>query len=371
MKTPKEMYDEHLGRLKKALNFEEIDRPPISMSPTEPLARYMGVKMADFITDTERANVLCLLGLVLLGKGEIDSGGASNWPPFREVNMQMKLPGRDLGEDDLWQVVESEVMLESDYDVVLEKGWAYYEAEHSKRIGDGKAAERQKEIAPTLMKLSGYARSVGLAGIGAGVMTSPPIDTLMSWRSMPVFMRDLHRIPEKVIAVMDVMMEEKMAAWRKQLQAFPTKPMSIMSGGGRTTFVSPKIFERFDLPYRMQIINMLIEEGVMVMLHYDCNWDERIEPYVKNYPKKKCILQLDGTTNIFRAREILGDDMAIQGDVPDWMLALETPDVVYNYVRRLVTEVGPKGFILSTGCMAPPNAKMDNLEAMVLAGIGK
>ena len=370
MKTPQEMYAEHYARLQKAVNYEDIDRPPISITPTEPLARYMGLKMSDFITDTERANVLCLLGLLLLGKGEIDSGGSANWPPFRENDMNMRLPGRELPDDVLWQVVEQEVMLESDYDAIINKGWAYYKAEHSKRIGDGKAAERAKEIAPTLARISGYAKSVGLASFSSGVMTSPPLDTFMSWRSMPVLLKDLRRIPDKVIAAMDVVMEETVEAWRQQIRAMPTKPITISNGGSRTTFLSPKMFERFDLPYRLKIINMLREEGVNVMLHYDCDWGERIEPYLKNFPKG-CVLQLDGTTDIFKAKEILGDHMAFMGDVPDWMLALETPEVVYNYTRRLIQEIGPKGYILSTGCKAPPNAKMDNLEALVLAATGK
>ena len=85
----------------------------------------------------------------------------------------------------------------------------------------------------------------------------------------------------------------------------------------------------------------------------------------------KCILATDGETDLFRAKEILGDRMCLMGDVPAAMLAFGTPDEVFEYSTKLIRELGPKGFILHSGCDIPTNAKLENVQAMLAAAIGK
>jgi uroporphyrinogen-III decarboxylase len=78
------------------------------------------------------------------------------------------------------------------------------------------------------------------------------------------------------------------------------------------------------------------------------------------------VFESDGVTDIYKVKEMLGDRMCIKGDVPAAMLSLDTPDNVYNYCRKRIEEIGP-GFILSSGCSAPPNAKVENIKAMIAA----
>lgn len=47
------------------------------------------------------------------------------------------------------------------------------------------------------------------------------------------------------------------------------------------------------------------------------------------------------------------------------MLTLGTVDEVRAYCRRLLTEIGPAGFIMGMGCAIPPDAKFENAKAMV------
>ena len=73
-------------------------------------------------------------------------------------------------------------------------------------------------------------------------------------------------------------------------------------------------------------------------------------------------LQLDGYSDIFRAREIVGNRFTLMGDVPPQMLAFGTPSEVEERCTRLIREVGRQGrFILSSGCEVPPNAKPENV----------
>jgi len=89
-------------------------------------------------------------------------------------------------------------------------------------------------------------------------------------------------------------------------------------------------------------------------------------PYLKDLPKGKCICELDSTSDIFKAKEILKGHMCIMGDVPATKLALGTPEDVTAYCEKLIDVVGKDGgFILSTGCECPVDAKFENVKAMV------
>ncbi|KPU42488.1 uroporphyrinogen decarboxylase [Oxobacter pfennigii] len=367
MKTPQEMYDEHYARLKRAFTFEKQDRPPIAFNCDVFTTRYMGIKLAELITDTERANTLMMMGTLLFGKGEIDAGGAGSYPPGRETTTHMKLPGRELGEDELWQMNEQEIMTADDYDTIINKGYGYFKGEYSKRINGGAMVEKMKEMGPVMGRLSKVLRSIGIVSLSP-VLSDVFTETFMSMRSMPEFLRDLRRIPDKVEAAFDVAIEEHIPQLRKMIQT--VKPLAVFVGGSRSAFLSAKLFERFDLKYRKMIVDTAIEEGAFVNFHLDADWEPKFN-YFLDFPKHKCVLTLDGTCDIFKAKKVLDGHMALQGDVPASLLTLGTPDEVYNYCMRLIKEVGPEGYILAAGCSAPPNAKKDNIEAMVCAVTGK
>ena len=58
-------------------------------------------------------------------------------------------------------------------------------------------------------------------------------------------------------------------------------------------------------------------------------------------------MQLDSTTDIFKAKELLKDHICIMGDVPPALLTLGTTDEVEEYCKKLIDVVGAgSGFIL-------------------------
>lgn len=71
---------------------------------------------------------------------------------------------------------------------------------------------------------------------------------------------------------------------------------------------------------------------------------------------------------MFKAKEALGGRMCIMGDVPARLLAFGTRDEVLRYCKRLIEGAGRGGgFILSSGCSIPANAKAENVKAMTEA----
>ena len=52
------------------------------------------------------------------------------------------------------------------------------------------------------------------------------------------------------------------------------------------------------------------------------------------------------------------------------MLAFGTPSEVYDYVTKLIDDVGPKtGLMISSGCDCLLNAKDENVDAMIQATV--
>ena len=65
-------------------------------------------------------------------------------------------------------------------------------------------------------------------------------------------------------------------------------------------------------------------------------------------------------------KEILKGHICIKGDVPATMLSLGKPEEITTYCKKLIDTVGKGGgFILSTGCTCPVDAKFENVKAMV------
>ena len=113
-------------------------------------------------------------------------------------------------------------------------------------------------------------------------------------------------------------------------------------------------------------MDALVAAGVTPVLHWDQDWTRDLVR-LQELPAKKCILNPDGMTDLHKFKELVGDRMAMMGDVPATLFAAGTPDDIYNYVRNLVRLFGSTGLILCPGCDAPINARPENMEAFVAA----
>lgn len=127
--------------------------------------------------------------------------------------------------------------------------------------------------------------------------------------------------------------------------------------------ISGEMFERFVWPYMKAYAELCLSKGVIPIYHLDGCWDNKIEKFLE-MPEKSGIIALDSSTDIRRAKKILGDHMCIMGDVPPQLLAFGTPEEVYRYVEDLCTDIGPYGLIIASGCDVPTNAKKENVQAM-------
>ncbi len=366
--TNQALFNQRLNRIQQAVALKPTDRTPVVILNDMFSPHHMGVKMSDFCADIALANKTMVDSAVQLGvDGVHHSVHAPNLLSLVWLS-KVKIPGIELPDNVLWQVQEQELMKVEDYDVILNKGWNFFYSDFLLNRVDNVMAKLASTF-EYFPKAIGYCIANGIVPV-AGSFAVMPYEYICGGRSMKEFMKDLYRRPDQVQAVFDVAMIDLMASARQYLQA--AKPFGIWVGGwrGAPEFLSPKLWRRFVWPYMKKLADLVIEEGVTPIFHLDSNWERDLE-FFKEMPKGKCIFYPDGATNIFKIKEVLGDHMCINGDVPPSLLTIGTPDDVYKYSTRLIKEIGPTGFILGQGCDIPPDAKVENVKAMVAAATGK
>lgn len=357
-----------LDRILQAVSFEKPDRVPVILEYAGFAASATQTKMSDFARSPSFATEIMIRAYQAIGGGD-----AVNYGSFSPYNLcyiygaKVKVPGIELSENEIWQVVETELMTVRDYDRILEMGWPdFFQNFLTNRILND-ADEELLRLSSVPVDVVEEWSKIGVPVLSGGTVTTP-FELLCGARSLEKFFMDLIEIPKKVEKVMDVIAPHltKFQCERTRQSGYP----AIWIGGWRSApfMMSSEMWQRFVWPYFKGLICEIIESGLIAVLHLDSNWDREIER-LKELPPKKAIVALDGETDIIRAKEILGGHLCVMGDVPPALLAFGTPEEVFDYCRKLIRELGPDGFILQSGCDIPSNAKLENVQAMVRAGL--
>ncbi|OBR96210.1 MULTISPECIES: uroporphyrinogen decarboxylase family protein [Clostridium] len=374
MKTGQSLYDEHLDRYMKTVALMKTDRTPVMINGDSFCAKHMGVKLSDFVSNLQLSCDTIFNSVSQLG--DVD-GCASNYanPLMFSFGLlsHVKLPGKELPDNQLWQVVEAENLNIEDYDTILSKGWNNFLQDflENRLKLDFNGLKATLDFAPKAAKKFENAGYIAPTSAFMGNVT----EHISFGRSLSKFIRDLYKMPDKVEAVLNVIQEEEIAQLKQQLEEVKKnkKQPPIMLGGscrGASEFFTPKLWERFIWKYMKEATDVAIEAGFKVMFHVDSNWTRDLE-YFTAFPKGSCIFESDGITDKEKFLKLLGGRMCFKGDVPAQMLVLATPDEVYNYCTKLIKDFDGTGLILSSGCTIPFNAKVENVKAMVSAATGK
>lgn len=363
-KNAKELYAQRVSRIKRAIALEAVDRVPVTAWMDTFAAHYRKVPTSVFHSDITKASKAIVETLRDFPTFDALEAAAT---PVRLMGKsfmsRVKMPGKELPEGSLFQIEEVESLSIEDFDRILQMGWPKFSKEYNARLG-----YTGWQTFTSIVKLIFAAKRMDKAGFPqlSGIFYVPPLESIAAGRSIGKFMTDLHRVPDKLAQVLDHMEEFYLADLKKQIRQ--TKPLTVFLGisRGSSEFVSPKLFNRFTWPVVLKAVEAIIEAGSVPNLHFDANWDRDIARF-KDLPKGKCVWACDHATDIYKLKESLDGHMCIKGDVPATLLSLGSPEEVYKYCRKLITDMGPKGFILSPGCTLPPNARVENVKAMLAA----
>jgi uroporphyrinogen-III decarboxylase len=342
-------------RILAAINVQESDRVPCNLSLSYFVARYNGVTIEDYIDDQD-------LRMELQQKTYEELGGSDmvSLPPpclgnspesFAFLPVLVKRPSRELPSDVIPQYHEIERMLPEHYDIVIEKGWFRYVEEYlvpaifPDRAAQDTIPEKKRRHDDAWNRRFYEDKDVFLTPSDFIML---PFEVLSFARSMEKFMIDLYRRPDTVLAALEAVWQDTVESTLSNIDATMKiigVPANRFSGG----FISPRFFEKFAFPQFLKVVDLLVARGLIIYFHLDQNWTNML-PYFKEFPEGKYILHFDGTTDIFKAKEILGDRMCLMGDVPARLFKLGTPRDIETYCKKLIDIVGKGGgFILAAG----------------------
>jgi len=297
------------------------------------------------------------------------------WPrdvAFSQL-MRFKLPGKELAADAQFQILEEEIMVPEDYSFIAHYGYQEWIHRYISRV-------RFEPGSPRLRRFQHIAGYIGMGlrvrsnvkhwhsiGIPASFYAAiyPAFDMFSLARSFEPFTFDLFERPEEIQKACASATPALVKSAKQALQRLGAKTVCIYPMRSSESFISPAFFERFAFPYLVEAVEAFVRDGIICVLHCDGNWTGMLG-YLKELPPACCIVELDGSTDIFKAKEVLSGRMCICGDVPASLLAQGSPLEVREYCDRLIGEIGREGgFILGSGCEVPLDAKVENVKAMV------
>ena len=405
-KTAEQLYAERDKRVMDAILMKIPDRVPVQVSPAYFPARYVGLtnEIAYYDYDTWLdANKKMLIDFAP------DVVQTTPFFPgkFYEIldPKNIRWPGHGVPKDHSHQSVELEIMKDDEYDVLLNdptdflwrifmpRGYgelsAFSDFPQLGGLGRGfgfntvpvlATALARPEIAEAIAKLQEAGRELGkwqtkMAAFNDELEKSgfpmynragagSPFDMLSDYiRGMRGSMMDLYRHPDKIHEFCERVTPGMISSGITAVKVTGNPRVFMALHRGADGFMSLKQFEEFYWSYLKRVIIGLIEGGCTPCIFFEGNYDQRIE-YLFEIPKGKALAHFD-STDMFRAREILGDHLCFRGNVPASILQAGTTDDVKSYVKELIDKVGKDGGLMISARSSLDEVNPENLHAMI------
>jgi len=176
-------------------------------------------------------------------------------------------------------------------------------------------------------------------------------------------MLDMYRVPDKLLEATEKVIPYILRAALAGAQVTGVPFVFMPMHKGLDGFMSPEQFKTFFWPSLRKVILTLIEEGLIPIVLWEGDCTSRLET-IQDIPRGKAIYWFE-KTDIFKAKEILGDTVCIRGNVPAPLLCVGSPRDVEEYCKNLIDVVGKGGgFILDGGIGMPDEARPENVQAM-------
>ena len=388
-KTPEELGLERSKRIQDAYDMKQPDRIPILLNLGYMLARLGGISYAEIENDPDRTQEL-LEEYALYYQPDRISGGALSGKVNRLLGDRMtKWPGYELPADQPFQFKEGEYMKEDEYDEFIDdpsdfairkflprgfsmlEGLAMLPPLATSVMGHGalpsigvlnappvklalesliKAAESLLEAGDRPMKNAkrmaelGFPMDTDFAGMAAA-----PFDFIGdTLRAMRGSMMDMYRQPEKLLAAMEKARKIALKSCIQTAEMTGGRVVMMPLHRGSDGFMSIKQFETFYWPQLKGLMLDMVDAGLIPAPFYEGIWDNRLH-YLRELPMGKTRGSFE-KTDMFKAKEIIGDTMCLTGGFPVSLLQTGTPEKVREYTKKMCEVVGKNGgFIMAAG----------------------
>jgi len=403
-KTPQELFQEREKRVNDAIQLKEPDRVPVmSLFGFFP-ARCAGITFEEAMYDYDKMMKAWVDTTVQFQPDMYENpftirylGGLMETLDFK----QLKWPGHGCHVMSSYQYVEGEYMKADEYDAFLfdltdfmvRTYWprvfgalaplknlpplhtiiTYYMGMASFAAFDSPEMARALEILQKAAKeakklIAGateYAEKMKQLGFPPqfGGLAQAPFDTISDFfRGTRGAMTDIYRNADKLIEAAEKLLPImlKIGLYAK---ARGHSRVFIPLHKGLDGFMSPDQFKTFYWPTLRKLIVDFIDEGLNPFVLWEGDCTSRLE-LIGDIPEGKAVYWFE-RTDIFKAKEVLGDTVCLRGNVPLSMLSAGTPDDVKEYCKKLIDVVGKGGGFIMDGSTVLDDAKHENVKAMV------
>lgn len=218
-----------------------------------------------------------------------------------------------------------------------------------------------------------FVEETGVALMMGGRATIP-FEYLMYYRTFPKFVEDLIERPEKVLQMCDRIVEYEMTRAMEQATIMGAgevpgaEVIFFQAGIVGPPYVSPGVFNDFVYPSLKKGVDTVVQRGFKVHVHMDGDLTAvlpTLRGIGEGLPVGRIVLDFE-KTDMKKAKEVLGERVCIHGNVPSALLVYGSVDEVEAYCKRLIQDCAKGGgFLLSTECEVPWDARRENVRARV------
>ena len=222
-----------------------------------------------------------------------------------------------------------------------------------------------KEYRYWLPKMNAFIKEINKLGFPSfvGGQALAPFDAISDHlRGMKGSMLDMYRQQDKLLETCDVFLKKTLD---RIPQASPgaINSISIPTHRGSEGFMSLSQFEKLYWPTLKGLIEGLVDKGQTPMVFFEGDYTSRLE-YLLEVPKGKVFAHFD-TTDMFKAKEILGGHMSLAGNIPCSILQTGTPDDIKAQAKKLIDIVGKDGGYIMSTRSPTDDVEPENLKALI------
>lgn len=330
-------------RVDKHINLEEPDRVCIAPWGGFYYATLAGMSIEEYLMDPLKCEEAFKFGYEKHGgldMAEIGADFGAFFDPtpntFSTFYFDWHLPGRERSPDAIPNLNEhareNPLMTEDDYDLILKEGFHRFFS--FRRAGVGDLIQMESKGGQIVDNLRRWREEYQIPTQADSVIEDP-FGLLSQLRGSTNFMLDLHRRPEKVMAVLEMACDGLIVAGLNLAEALDAKTLIMGGSRGSADFVSPRMCGKFFLPFLIRAAYAVVEAGYRIEYHMDLNWTPMLE-FFKELPPKSGYLHLDERTDILQAKKILGDHLCLKGNLKPSLFVLGTEEDVEREVKQII-----------------------------------
>ena len=131
--------------------------------------------------------------------------------------------------------------------------------------------------------------------------------------------------------------------------------------------ISPKQFEKFVLPYQIELHGKILAMGIKCILCHVCGEQNMNLPHWAQVPMgNPGIISVGKEVDISKAIDYFGETCIIAGNIEPAIIQTGTPQQIYELCRQAIEKGkrAPRGYALMQGCEVPVNTPPYNLYTM-------